>query len=106
MEKVNGYLSADGTFFTQEDACLRYEREQLRFYALSQRIDILLLPSTTGQQPEVRSEIIDLLESAGAWDCDSALCIFLRHIRQLLSDNECQDQLDDLIRVVTYLVEG
>jgi hypothetical protein len=106
MEKVNGYLSADGTFFTQEDACLRHEREQLRFYALSQRIDILLLPSTTGQKPEVRPEIINLLESAGAWDCDSALCIFLRHIRQLLSDNECQDQLDDLIRVVTYLVEG
>ena len=106
MERVTGYLSADGTFFDQEDACLTHEREQLRFYILSQRIDILLQPSTTGQKPDVRPEIIDLLESAGAWDHDSALCSFLRHIRQLLNDNECHDQLDNLIRTITYLVDG
>ncbi len=58
----------------------------------------------TGQKPDVRPEIIDLLDSAGAWDIDSALCSFLMHIRQLLSDNDNHDQLDALIGVVTYLV--
>lgn len=66
MEKVNGYLSADGTFFAEEEACLKYEREHLRFNALNQRIDILLQPSMTGQKPDIKPEIIDFLESAGA----------------------------------------
>lgn len=105
MERVNGYLAADGSFFTQEDACLRYEREQLRFYALSKRLEILLEPSTTGQKPDVSPEIADLLETAGAWDCDSALCLFLKHIRQLLRDNDGHFQLDALIRVTAYLVD-
>jgi hypothetical protein len=104
MEKVTGYLSADGTFFAHQDECLRHERERLRFAAISQKLDILLQPSMTGQKPDVRPEIIDLLDSAGAWDIDSALCSFLMHIRQLLSDNDNHDQLDALIGIVTYLV--
>jgi hypothetical protein len=106
MDKVTGYLSADGAFFTQEDACLNHEREHLRFYAFSQRIDILLQPSMTGQKPDVRPEIIDLLDSAGAWDYDSSLCSFLREIRLLLSDNKHHDQLESLIGAIAYLING
>ncbi len=106
MERVTGYLAADGAFFIQEDACRRHEREQLRFHALNQRVDLLLQPSTTGQKPDIRAEIIDLLESAGAWDYDSELCSFLMHIRLLISNADSHDQLDALIGVITYLVEG
>jgi len=104
MKSVNGYLSDDGTFFAQEEACLQHERQRLRFYALSQRVDILLQPSTTGQEPDVKPDIKSLLEPAGAWDYDSALCSFLMHIRQLLNDNDSHDQLESLIGVLTYLV--
>lgn len=106
MEKVTGYLAADGIFFAQEDACLRYEREQLLFHALSQRVDILLQPSTTGQEPDVRPEIKGLLETAGLWDYDSTLCSFLKEIRLMLGDNKAHDQLDALIGAIAYPVNG
>jgi hypothetical protein len=106
MERVTGYLSGDGIFFAQEDACLRYEREQLRFHALSQRVDILMQPSTTGQEPDVRPEIKELLESAGLWDYDSTLCSFLKEIRHMLDDKKAHDQLDAWIGTIAYLVNG
>lgn len=104
MKSVKGYLSDDGTFFAQKEACLRYERERLQLYALNQRVDILLQPSTTGQEPDVKPEIKSLLEAAGAWDYNSTLCSLLLHIRQLLNDDDSHDQLESLIGVLAYLV--
>lgn len=106
MEKVNGYLAADGSFFAVEDECVQYEREQLRFFAISQRLEVLLQPSMTGQIPDVKPEIIEILESAGAWNIDSELCSFLMHIRYLLNDTDNHDQLDAVIGVITYLIGG
>jgi hypothetical protein len=106
MERVTGYLSADGIFFAQEDACLRYEREQLRFHTLRQRVDILMQPSTTGQEPDVRPEIKKLLECAGLWEYDSTLCSFLKEIRLMLDDRKAHDQLDAWTGIIAYLVNG
>lgn len=109
MERVKGYLAADGTFFEQEDECIRYEQESLRFYALGQRTEYLLEPSRTGAKPDIskiRPEITRHMELAGACEMESPLVWLLKHIRELLDNNEDHDQLESLIEVLRYTLDG
>lgn len=109
MERVTGYLAADGTFFDQEDECIRYEHERLRFYALGLRTEYLLEPSRTGAKPDIskiRPEIAGYMELAGACEMESPLISLLRHISELLDNVENHDQLESLIEVLRYMLDG
>jgi hypothetical protein len=109
MERVTGYLAADGTFFGQEDECIRYEQERLRFFALGQRTQYLLEPSTTGAKPDIskiRPEIAEHMEMAGACEMESPVILLLRHIRELLDNEEDHDQLASLIEILRYILDG